>query len=278
MSPNYLKIKTSDRDIEGIYRNAGPDSPLAIIVNGHNGFYTYGMFPHVQEKLCENGISSYSFNFSHGGIIGDSDNFEELDKYEKNCIRLVIEDILVVLTNLSHFQSHPYVFILSHSLGGIPAIFSVRSAARQGIQLQGIILLNSVSALDFWPPEMMEEWKKSGVFYKKNNRTKQDLPLGREFLEEVLHSAEKWNTATELKAINIPILIIHGDEDEAVPFEHGLKLSNWARETNSNTTLRVIKGASHTFNTKHPFEGTSAQADEMISTVVEWVKNLSSGR
>jgi hypothetical protein len=54
----------------------------------------------LQETLSRMGISSYSFNFSHGGIIGDADYFEDLVSYEKNCMRLEVEVVMCILGNL----------------------------------------------------------------------------------------------------------------------------------------------------------------------------------
>ncbi|MEO6187379.1 MAG: hypothetical protein ABIO82_05615, partial [Ginsengibacter sp.] len=56
--------------VEGLYASVGTKAPLVIIINGHNGFYNYGMFPEIQKRLQQNNIASYSFNFSHGGAIG----------------------------------------------------------------------------------------------------------------------------------------------------------------------------------------------------------------
>ena len=121
--------------VEGIYLNAGTTSPLVIIINGHNGFYNYGMFPYIQQKLFENGISSYNFNFSHGGVKGDADFFEDLEKYERNCMRLETEDVLSVLHNLhKEFKHHTNVFLLAHSLGGVPAIFGTQKAIDEKIR------------------------------------------------------------------------------------------------------------------------------------------------
>src|SRR5204863_5487297 len=137
--------------VEGVYINAGIGSPLVIIINSHNGFYSYGMFPYIQQKLFENGISSYSFNFSHGGIIGDADFFEDLENYEKNCMRLEVEDLLSVLHNPNQFNKHSKLILLSHSLGGVPAIFGAAKAIDENINIDGIILVSSVKTLYFWP-------------------------------------------------------------------------------------------------------------------------------
>lgn len=271
---NYRKINLhcSNISIDGLYFDSGYNSPLVIIINGHNGFYNYGMFPYIQQRLLDKRISSYSFNFSHGGVIGESDVFEELDKYEKNCIRLEVEDVLCVLKNVTdYFKKHSRVFLLSHSLGGIPAIFAARQATGEKIGIDGIVLLNSVKTLNFWPNEMIEEWKSKGVYHKKNNRTKQDLPLGKEFLEEILHCDERWNVEKEIKLLTLPIMIIHGENDEAVPVEHGRSLFDWIKTVNSNASLKIIPGATHTFNTSHPFEGPSPQLDEMINIVSDWI-------
>jgi uncharacterized protein len=259
--------------VEGIYLNAGQGSSLVIIINGHNGFYNYGMFPYLQESLANNSISSYSFNFSHGGVKGGGDYFDDLDKYQKNCMRLEVEDVLCVLDHLrsGRFEKHPKVFLLAHSLGGVPAIFSAKKAQDENIPINGIALISTVKQLNFWPEEMIEEWKQNKVYYKKNNRTKQLLPQGEEFLNEVLQSNSTWNVENEIKKLMIPVLIVHGKNDESVPEEHGRKLFEWVQSVNKNSFLKVVYGATHTYNTKHPFEGTTPQLEEVVASVAKFI-------
>lgn len=262
--------------VDGIYISVKDDAPLVVIINGHNGFYNYGMFPHIQESLAAHGIASYSFNFSHGGIKGESDYFEDIDFYEKNCMRLEVEDTMCALHNFASekLKNHSKIFLLAHSLGGVPAIFAASKAQHENIHIAGIILLSTVKQLNFWPKEMLEEWKQNKVYYKKNNRTKQMLPQGEEFLNEVLQSDLKWNVESEIKKLKQPILIIHGENDEAVPVEHGQHKYEWIKESNKNASLKIIPGATHTFNTKHPFEETSPQLEEMIHDVVAFIMSL----
>ncbi len=266
-----ISFHNNDNFVDGVYITAGTNTPLVIIVNGHNGFYNYGMFPFIQESLFKNGISSYSFNYSHGGIIGDGDYFEDLQGYEKNCMRLEVDDILSILRNMDGFDNHSSTILLAHSLGGVPAIFAAKKAIENNFPVHGIILISSVKSLNFWPPEMIEEWKTKKVFFKQNNRTKQQLPQGEEFLQEVLQSDGAWNVEAALKSTAIPILIIHGENDEAVPANHGESLYSWV-EGRPQTEFHLIPGATHTFNTKHPFEGPSVQLEEMLAVVSEWIK------
>jgi pimeloyl-ACP methyl ester carboxylesterase len=269
-------FKHEDGIVEGVYCNAGSLSPLVIIINGHNGFYNYGMFPYIQEDLLKNNVSSFSFNFSHGGIIGDGDYFEDLEKYEMNCMRLETEDLLCILHNLhsDKFDKHSKTILLTHSLGGVPTIFGAKKAIEENLVIDGIILISSVKTLDFWPREMIKEWAMAGVFYKKNNRTKQELPQGFEFLQEVLKSNTTWNVEPIIKSLPIPILIIHGEKDESVPLEHGESLYNWVKDLNPKATFKVISNATHTYNTKHPFEGASVELIELLDTICSWVQRL----
>lgn len=277
MEKEKIIFQHEDGTVEGIYINAGSTSPLVIIINGHNGFYNYGMFPYIQQKFFEKGITSYSFNFSHGGVIGDADYFEDLKKYEQNCMRLETEDLLCVLQNLksNRFKDHSKIFLFAHSLGGVPTIFGAKKAAEKNIKIDGIILVSTVKTLNFWPAEMIKEWAVAGVYYKKNNRTKQELPQGFEFLQEVLRCDKDWNVEQTIQLLNIPVLIIHGENDEAVPKEHGQSLFSWIKNADKDAQLKIIPNATHTYNSKHPFDKTSDELEELIKTSIDWINKIS---
>ncbi len=267
-----ISFEHQDGIVEGQFASAGIEAPLVIVINGHNGFYNYGMFPEIQRTLQKNNIASYSFNFSHGGVVGDADFFEDLEKYERNCMRLEVEDVLCVLQNAmtGQLENHREIFLLAHSLGGVPAIFGATKAKVKNINVNGIILLSTVAGLNFWPKEMIREWERDKVYHKKNNRTKQMLPQGEEFLNEVLESDSKWNIEKEIKKLDCPFLIIHGETDEAVPVDHSYLKYNWIKQ-NEKSSLKIIPGATHTFNTKHPFEGASPQLEEALQEVVSFI-------
>lgn len=274
MQKQKISFKHQNGTLDGIYVDAGPGSALAIIINGHNGFYNYGMFPYIQDALCRKGISSYSFNFSHGGVVGDSDYFDDMEKYEKNCMRLETEDLLGVLHHLNsnEFKHHNKIFLLAHSLGGVPTLFGSKKAQEEQIKINGIILISTIKTLDFWGKEVTDAWELNKVYYKTNKRTKQELPQGFEFLQEVLSCDTTWNIEAAIKSLKQPILIIQGEKDEAVSLAHAESLYAWSKENNPNTSLKVIPNATHTFNTKHPFEGASEELTELVNSVVDWIR------
>lgn len=276
MEREQLQFNTNNGTINGIYVNAGDQSQLVVIANGHNGFYNYGMFPYIQQALHQSGISSIAFNYTHSGIIDDSDVFEDLEKYRKNCRRLEKEDLLAVLkhTTALSFQHHSSVFVLAHSMGGIATVFAAKEAEENRIPLNGLILLNALSTLNVRSQEVLEAWKTNKVWLIHNNRTHQDLPQGEEYLEETLASAGsgKWNPEPIVRSLKLPILVAHAPADESVPIWHGEALFEWSKANNPTTTFFSIPNASHTLNTKHPFEGTNPQLELFLEEVVRWVK------
>jgi pimeloyl-ACP methyl ester carboxylesterase len=273
-----VSFKFAHGNIDGIYMNAGSvGGPLIIITNGHNGFYNYGMFPYIQETLFRNGISSYSYNFSHGGVAGDSDYFTELELYAKNCMRLETQDLVEILRTLSKppisLNRDSRLYLFAHSLGGIPTIFAAKKAFEEGITIDGIALVSTVKTLNVWSPEMLQEWEGDGVYYLPNKRTNQKLPQGHEFLTEIQKADTEWNAREALRGVKTDYLIVHGEKDESVPVDHSKAIFDSVRNLGYNATLRIIEGATHTFNTKHPFEKTSPQLDSMLREVVGWISN-----
>jgi pimeloyl-ACP methyl ester carboxylesterase len=235
------------------------------------------MFPYIQETLFRNGISSYSYNFSHGGVAGDSDYFTELELYAKNCMRLETQDLVEILRTLSKppisLNRDSRLYLFAHSLGGIPTIFAAKKAFEEGITIDGIALVSTVKTLNVWSPEMLQEWEGDGVYYLPNKRTNQKLPQGHEFLTEIQKADTEWNAREALRGVKTDYLIVHGEKDESVPVDHSKAIFDSVRNLGYNATLRIIEGATHTFNTKHPFEKTSPQLDSMLREVVGWISN-----
>ena len=153
----------------------------------------------------------------------------------------------------------------------MPAIFGAKKALEEKIKIDGIILVSTVKTLNFWPSEMLTAWAAAGVYYKKNNRTQQELPQGFELLQEIIRCDKNWNVEHAIRSFNIPILIIHGANDEAVPVEHGKSLYSWIKDSNPNAGLKIVPNATHTFNTKHPFQNSSDELEELIRITAEWI-------
>jgi len=267
------KINSPQGIIDGFYYEASKNTgKLAIIINGLNGFSTYGMFPQIQKELQFIGVSSIAFNFSHGGVRGDSDVFTEIDFYEKNSMRMEVQDILSVVNSLRELKiEYKELYLISHSLGSIPTAFAGYEIVKNNLNLNGIIFIAPSMNLDFWGEENMIKWEKDGFLNYFNKRTNQNLKLGRGFLEETKQSATTWNIETPLSKTPIKYLIIHGEKDESIPIEEAHIVSNWIKKYNYDCTLKIIEKANHNFNITHPYKESSDEFVKLIGEISLWL-------
>jgi pimeloyl-ACP methyl ester carboxylesterase len=272
-----FSLNAEHGNIDGIYmRSSKSNSPLVIITNGMNGFYGYGMFPFLQEQLLLNNISSISYNFSHGGVEGDNDVFTQIDLYEKNCMRLEVEDLKEVIKRLKDIgvDSYSSLFLLSHSLGNYPTVFAAKDMQKTGLDVSGFIFLAPSMTLDFWSKEQMAAWEKNQVLMYENKRTQQFLPLGSEFLNETKQSYGKWSLEQALGDTKGRYLILHGLNDDSIPVEESQAIKEWNDGYGYETELVLVKNANHNFNVKHPFEKSTPEFEQMTAKVVSWINEV----
>ena len=56
--------------------------------------------------------------------------------------------------------------------------------------------------------------------------------------------SERWPTKRNLARVKCPILLIHGDRDEVIPFRHALRLKKESKTYKASCALHVQKGVS----------------------------------
>jgi hypothetical protein len=131
-----------------------------------------------------------------------------------------------------------------------------------------------LKTLDIRTPEVMEEWKKKGVYYRLNTRTNQELPQGEEFLLETLQSADQWNFEKAICNYPDPVFVAHAVDDESVPFAHGRSIFSWLYKNNIQNAFLPIPGSNHTLNTVHPMKRDSAELQFFIENFSNWLLQL----
>jgi len=71
------------------------------------------------------------------------------------------------------------------------------------------------------------------------------------------------NLEKAINMLNKPLLIIHSQQDLTVKINEA-----------KNTQLKIIKGTGHTFNIKHPFEGTNEKFEQVLFLTNKFFKDL----
>jgi len=238
-------------------------APCLIFVHGFKGFKDWGFGPSICTYFEEKGFFVLSFNFSHNGIGDSLTEFTELDKFAENTFSLEIEElkeiIFLYLSNFFGETENKKIFLLGHSRGGAISLLT----ASQVKEVSSVAVWACVSTFDRYSLRQKEEWKKNGSFDVFNSRTKQVMRLNHSLLEDLeQNKRNSLNIEKAVRYLHKPLFIAHGNQDLAVPIAEAELIFSWADK--DLTEFYKISNTGHTFNCKHPFDGSNSKFDLLL--------------
>lgn len=247
------------------------NAPCLILVHGFKGFKDWGFGPFIGKFLSDKGFFVLTFNFSHNGIGDNPIEFTELDKFAENTFSLEIEELSQLIdAYLNGFfgkTENRKIGLIGHSRGGAISILT----AKQKSEIDALAVWSSVSTFDRYSDRQKENWRKKGAFEVMNSRTKQVMRLNISLLDDLeKHKNDILNIEKGIKELNRPFLIVHGEQDLAVPLKEGEKLYEWSNK--ELTKFVKIPAAGHTFDVAHPFQGTNSKFDKVLNNTLEFFK------
>ena len=246
--------------------------PIVIVCHGFKGFKDFAFFPYTSRKLCEQGFAVVTMNFSGNGIGDDPLNFTALDKFAQNTISQELDDIEAVLDGIASGVllgtqgDARRIGIMGHSRGGCTAIVKAALDPR----LKCLVTWASPAALGRYSDEVLRQWKEDGRYNFVNARTKQDMFVNYAYLEDIQANRERYSLDLAVSQLTIPYMTVHGTEDESVSVEAAHRLQSYAKT--GQAELALVEGGTHTFRTKHPFEGSTPALDQAIDRTVAWFR------
>ena len=247
--------------------------PIVVFAHGFKGFKDWGHFNYIGEKFAKEGFVFLKFNFSHNGTTPEDPlNFTDLEAFGQNNFLIELDDLKSVLDHVTNSEAlrsevdANRLYLIGHSGGGGIAILKAGEDSR----VKKLVTWASVSSfLGRHKQKTIETWQKEGVVYAVNGRTKQRMPMYYQFYETILQNKERLNINHAVKRLEIPFLIVHGTNDEAVPFHDSVELRMTAKFGNH----LVIEDADHTFGIKHPFNGIlTKDAEQVIKETIQFLK------
>lgn len=258
--------------LDVFYKITKTPKPLLIFCHGFKGFKDWGHFNLIAEYLADNGFVVCKFNFSHnGGTAEEVIDFPDLEAFGNNNYSIERDDLACVIdawqvadafvSDAEVDRSH--VALMGHSRGGGACILQASEDVRvkKLITLAGI---NSAARL-FQDEAIMAQWKKDGVYYIQNGRTKQQMPLYYQLYEDWQANAARLDVGAAASSLQNPWLIVHGDDDAAVDVSAAKELF----ELSKHGELMIVEGANHVFGGKHPW--TEQQLPKDMELVLEKV-------
>ncbi len=273
MSKNFVLITSQDEKLRITtygFDNAGT-VPCIILVHGFKGFKDWGFGPYIGEYLARNGFFVITFNFSHNGVGESLTEFTELDKFAENTFSLEIQELNELISAYLNGEfceiKNPKIGLLGHSRGGAISLLT----ASKNDSVNAVATWSAVSKLDRYSEKQKEKWRERGVFEVLNTRTKQVMKLNVSLLEDVEQNAnDKLNIEKAVRELKKPLLIVHGKQDLAVPFEEGKMLFDWSDKL--LTEFYPIDSTGHTFDIQHPFKGSNEKFELLLNKTAQFFK------
>lgn len=255
--------ETRDFLADAFYPETDEKLPLVIFVHGYKGYKDWGAWNLMAERFAEAGFFFVKFNASHNGTtVEDPNNFADLEAFGNNNYSKELSDLSVVI---DHFEKNSHVddqkiILIGHSRGGGISIIKTSEDER----INGLITLASVDSLERFPKnEALENWKKEGVYYVLNGRTKQEMPHYYQFYEDFENHIHRFDVERATEMAKAYVLIIHGTHDESVSVTNAEHL----HILNPNSELFLVENADHTFGSKEPW--TEKELPENLKIVSE---------
>mgnify|MGYP005992864987 CR=1 FL=1 len=243
------------------YVETNQPKPVVLFCHGYKGFKDWGAWNIIAKTFAEAGFLFVKFNFSHnGGTIENPIDFSDLEAFGNNNYTKELDDLKTVIDwtfSKNEFKREidvENISLIGHSrAGGIVTIKSEEdSRISKVISLAGVCDFGKRTATI----GDLEQWKRDGVKYVLNGRTKQQMPHFYQFYEDFIANEERLTIKRAVENLKIPYLIIHGDNDTSVFIEEAKKLHSW----NTESKLEIIENANHVFNTSHPWKEDSLSA------------------
>lgn len=240
--------------IDSKYLENGTKKSIILFCHGYKGFKDWGAWNIMAEKFAKSGFFFVKFNFSYnGGTMEQPIDFPDLEAFGKNNYTKELDDLEAVINwvllneTIKKEADTNNINLLGHSRGG--GIVLIK--AEEDNRIKKVISLAGVSdyKVRFPKDKALNNWKKEGVYFVENGRTKQQMPHYFQFFTDFIENEERLTIKRAVKNLKIPHLIIHGSSDTSVSVEEAKQLHKW----NPKSKLEIIEGANHVFGVSHPW-------------------------
>lgn len=257
------------------FKESNQLKPILIFCHGYKGFKDWGAWNLMAETFANAGFFFVKFNFSHnGGTAEQPIDFPDLEAFGNNNYSKELDDLGNVIdwvsenSDIKNEIDLNEIYLIGHSRGaGIVLLKSDEdSRAKKVISLAGVSDYKS----RFPKNEKLQEWEEKKVYFVKNGRTHQEMPHFYQFFRDFEKYEKRLNIKKATQNLEIPLLIIHGNNDASVSINEAKNLHKW----NSKSTFKIIENSNHVFGTSHPWdkERVSEELSEAIEIAIAFLK------
>lgn len=226
----------------------GQKCPLSLVIHGLTGHMEERHIIAVAETMNSIGIATLRVEMYGHGKSGGSFEDHNLFRWLNNA-----------MTAVRYARELDFVsdlYVCGHSQGGVTTVM-----------LAGMMPEVFRAAIPLSPAVMITEGARKGVALRGTfdpDHIPDELQVDdvKKVRGDYIRAAQMLDTDWAISHYKNPVLIVHGDEDEAVPVEYARK----AAAKYSNAKLVIIPGDDHCYN-RHLDQVTDAVREFLISVM-----------
>ena len=231
-------------DMPADYRE-GQRCPLVVVIHGFTG--------HIEEThivAVSKGINAAGFATLRADMYGHG---QSDGSFRNHTLFKWMTNALTVIDYARGLDFVTDIYLCGHSQGGLLVMLA---AAMKHDVIKGLIPLSPACMI----PEIARSGELLGLRFDPNH-----IPEvlnswdGRELDGNYARVAQTIRVEDAIERYRGPVLIVHGDADEAVPVQYGIR----AAEAYANGRLVLISGDDHCYN-RH--------LDQVVDAVMDWLK------
>ncbi|MCR4643544.1 MAG: lysophospholipase [Lachnospiraceae bacterium] len=211
-------------------KNPADKCPLCIIIHGFTGHSEERHIVAVQEALNEIGVATLRADmYGHGKSDG---------KFEDHTLFKWLTNILAVVDYARSLDFVTDLYMAGHSQGGLAVMLA---AAMERDRIKALIPLSPAAMI----PEIARTGELLGIkFDPEHIPDELDAWDGRKLKGNYARVAQTIRVEDYVEKYTRPVLIVHGDRDEAVPYETSVVFSGQYKDCK----LVTIPGDTHCYD------------------------------
>jgi len=250
---------------------------LVVLCYGLKGYRRWGFIPHLAAALQKAGIASLAMDFSHNGRPESSDGtepgFNSTDLFRNNTLRRERMDLETVLAwvrsddpAVALSKSAP-IGLWGHSRGGITSIL----LALDDPDIRALSTWSTTCHPDTYRDAQKKRWREKGALEFNDAATNTRLGIGIAYLNDIETNAAYYDVGVRAGELTVPHLIVHGENDLAVPVADGQRFYDTEIFRADKKLLRLLTGHTFGYEDGHITEALTKAADSTVEWFAEYL-------
>jgi pimeloyl-ACP methyl ester carboxylesterase len=240
----YIELEVNGKILRGYFHKPQGEAKDIVVMfhgfTGHKNENSY-MFRTLSRMLEAESVASLRFDFSGSG---DSDgDFKDMTYFTE------LEEAKAILEFACHLTDCQKVIALGFSMGG--AVLAQASLAKKDL-IKKMILVSAAGNMKDLFKRLTETNRPVGD---------SDVDMGGYAMSKMTYESLKdFDLYANISTFDRPVLIIHGEQDTAVPLAYGQKYASLYL----NARMHVIAGAPHGYSTME-------MRSELYQTIINYI-------